>query len=118
MVLSVIIGVYIKWFLEKTGHEGLNNMLMAYEDKSAYAQCIFSFCEGPGIAPITFVGQAHGKIVSARGPLDFGWDPIFQPDGFTTTFAEMPKEEKNKISHRSKSLELLKRYLNEDATRE
>lgn len=29
-------GVYIKWFLEKTGHEGLNNMLAAYEDKSAY----------------------------------------------------------------------------------
>ena len=30
-------GIYIKWFLEKTGHEGLNNLLAAYEDKSAYA---------------------------------------------------------------------------------
>lgn len=36
-------GVYIKWFLDKTGHEGLNNLLAAYSDKSAYAQCIFSF---------------------------------------------------------------------------
>ena len=34
---------YIKWFLEKTGHTGLNNLLAAYEDKSAYAQCIFSY---------------------------------------------------------------------------
>ena len=36
-------GVYIKWFLEKTGHAGLNNLLAAYADKSAYAQCIFAF---------------------------------------------------------------------------
>ena len=34
------------------------------------------------------------------GPKEFGWDPIFQPDGFDKTFAEMAKEEKNKISHR------------------
>jgi hypothetical protein len=36
-------GPYIKWFLDKLGHEGLNNMLAAYEDKSGYAQCIFAF---------------------------------------------------------------------------
>ena len=41
-------GPYIKWFLEKTGHEGLNNLLAAYDDKSAYAQTIFSFTAGPG----------------------------------------------------------------------
>ena len=40
-------GPYVKWFLDKTGHEGLVNMLAAYEDKSAYAQCIFAYCEGP-----------------------------------------------------------------------
>ena len=38
----------LKWFLEKLGHEGLNNLLMAYPDKSAYAQCIVAYCEGPG----------------------------------------------------------------------
>ena len=41
-------GPYIKWFLDGTGHEGLNKMLEGFEDKSAYAECVFSFCAGPG----------------------------------------------------------------------
>lgn len=65
-------GVYIKWFLEKTGHDGLNNLLAAYVDKSAYAQCIFSFTPGPHVAPVVFTGRTNGTIVPARGPLDFG----------------------------------------------
>jgi len=104
-------GVYIKWFLEKTGHEGLNNMLAAYPDKSAYAQCIFSYSTGPGAEPVAFVGQTHGRIVPARGPSSFGWDPVFLPDGFETTFAEMRPGEKNAISHRYRALEKLKAHL-------
>jgi inosine triphosphate pyrophosphatase len=104
-------GIYIKWFLEKTGHVGLNNMLVAYTDKSAYAQCIFSYSEGPGSEPITFVGRTPGQIVPARGPTNFGWDPVFLPDGFDETYAEMNKETKNSISHRFRSLELVKAYL-------
>lgn len=107
-------GVYIKWFLDKTGHDGLNNMLMAYEDKTAYAQCIFSYCSGPGEEPITFVGRTNGKIVPARGPLDFGWDPIFLPDGFDQTYAEMPKDTKNAISHRFRALQGLRAFLFEN----
>ncbi|KAF3975565.1 hypothetical protein CMV_001186 [Castanea mollissima] len=95
-----------KWFLQKIGHEGLNNLLMAYEDKSGYALCAFSFALGPNAEPITFLGRTPGKIVPPRGPNDFGWDPIFQPDGYEQTYAEMPKEEKNNISHRSKALAL------------
>ncbi|KAJ4957191.1 hypothetical protein NE237_013974 [Protea cynaroides] len=106
-------GPYIKWFLEKIGHKGLNNLLMAYEDKSAYAMCVFSLALGPNVEPITFVGKTPGKIVLPRGPNDFGWDPIFQPDGYEQTYAEMPKEEKNKISHRSKSLSLVKSHFAE-----
>jgi len=62
----------LQWFLDKTGHEGLNNLLAAYTDKSAYAQCVFSLSLGPGHEPIVFVGRTEGKIVPARGPLDFG----------------------------------------------
>lgn len=36
----------------------------------------------------------------ARGPAAFGWDPIFQPDGFEETYAELDKAVKNTISHR------------------
>lgn len=103
-------GPYIKWFLEKIGHEGLNNLLVAYEDKSAYAQCIFSLAFGPDSEPLTFVGRTEGKIVPPRGPPNFGWDPIFQPDGYTQTYAEMPKEEKNRISHRGKALDKVKTH--------
>ncbi|XP_008804447.3 inosine triphosphate pyrophosphatase [Phoenix dactylifera] len=108
--LNGLPGPYIKWFLQKTGHEGLNNILMAYEDKTAYAMCIFSLALGPTEEPITFIGKTQGKIVHPRGPADFGWDPIFQPDGYDQTYAEMPKEEKNKISHRSKALAMVKSH--------
>jgi inosine triphosphate pyrophosphatase len=52
------------------------------------------------VEPITFVGQTPGRIVPARGPPDFGWDPIFEPDGFGQTYAELDKVTKNTISHR------------------
>eukprot|EP01135_Chromosphaera_perkinsii_P007094 Nk52_evm3s689 gene=Nk52_evmTU3s689 len=108
--LNGLPGPYIKWFLEKTGLDGLNNILAAYEDKSAYALCTFAYCEGPGCEPVLFRGKTDGKIVPARGPLDFGWDPVFEPEGYTQTYAEMDKSVKNKISHRGRSLDLVKEY--------
>jgi inosine triphosphate pyrophosphatase len=49
--------------------------------------------------------------VPARGPKDFGWDPVFQPNGFDQTYDEMPKSIKNTISHRCKALGKLKEFL-------
>ncbi|EPS59485.1 hypothetical protein M569_15321, partial [Genlisea aurea] len=89
---------------------GLNNLLMAYEDKSAYALCVFSLALGPNVEPVTFIGKTPGIIVPARGPNNFGWDPVFQPDGYEQTYAEMLKEEKNKISHRYRALAQVKSY--------
>lgn len=109
-------GPYIKWFLEKTGHAGLNNILAAYSDKSAYAQCIFSFTPGPDCEPITFDGRTPGKIVPARGDNAFGWDPVFEPDeSGGKTYAEMDKDAKNQISHRRRALDKLTTYLRENA---
>ncbi|CAE7358796.1 unnamed protein product, partial [Symbiodinium microadriaticum] len=83
-------GSYIKWFSEKLGLAGLNKLLAAYEDKSAYAQCLFTLCAGPGREVRVFDGRTEGKIVEARGPEDFGWDPIFEPlEGGGKTFAEL-----------------------------
>ncbi|WIA19441.1 hypothetical protein OEZ86_005779 [Tetradesmus obliquus] len=104
-------GPYIKWFLEKLGHDGLNRMLAGFDDKSAYAQCIFAYSPGPDAEPITFVGRTEGAIVPARGPADFGWDPVFQPDGFRETYAEMDKGVKNTISHRYRALDKLRAHL-------
>ena len=88
-------GPYIKDFLNAAGREGLYKMLHGFEDKSAYAQCIFGFCEGPDAAPVTFVGRCPGKIVAPTGENNFGWDPIFMPDGFDKTFAELDVDTKN-----------------------
>lgn len=72
-----------KWFMKDLGHEGLNNLLVAYEDKGAKAVCTFGFSQGPGHEPILFQGITQGKIVPARGPANFGWDPIFEYEGQT-----------------------------------
>ncbi|EZA50486.1 hypothetical protein DMN91_009624 [Ooceraea biroi] len=104
-------GPYVKWFLEKLGPEGLHRMLAGWEDKSAEAVCTFAYCPGEDNADVLlFQGRTQGTIVSPRGPRDFGWDPCFQPLDYDKTYAELPKEEKNKISHRSKALEKLKDY--------
>jgi inosine triphosphate pyrophosphatase len=65
--------------------DGINQMLSGFEDKSAYALCTFAYCEGPDSEPIVFEGTCDGKIVNSRGHTNFGWDSIFQPDGFNQT---------------------------------
>eukprot|EP00903_Cladosiphon_okamuranus_P012851 g12008.t2 len=104
-------GPYIKWFMDGTGHEGLNSILAGFSDKTAYAQCVFAFCAGPGKEVKIFDGRTAGSIVPARGPTNFGWDPVFQPEGRDVTYAEMPKEDKNAISHRGRALGMLKEYV-------
>ncbi|EFC50513.1 predicted protein [Naegleria gruberi] len=106
-------GPYIKWFLEKCGHEGLNKMLVEWEDDCCDDGC---GCCGEvelDLNPKVIRGETTGDIVlprSAEGPA-FGWDPIFQPTGFTQTFAEMTKEQKNTISHRYKAFQALQAAL-------
>lgn len=105
-------GVYIKWFLEEVGHLGLNALLDGFDDRSAYAQCVFALCAGPGRPVRVFVGRTPGRIVPPRGPEDFGWDPVFEPDeGGGKTYAEMDKAKKNAISHRGRALAKLRAFL-------
>ncbi|KAF8473840.1 inosine triphosphate pyrophosphatase-like protein [Kalaharituber pfeilii] len=98
-------GPYIKWFMKGIGHEGLNNLLAAYEDKSAESVCTFAYCAGQGEEVKIFQGRTTGKIVPPRGPGDFGWDAVFEYEG--QTYAEMDKDYKNQISHRGKALKKL-----------
>lgn len=61
-----------------------------------------------------FEGIVKGTIIDApRGNGGFGYDPVFIPDGYTQTFAEMSLIEKNKISHRARALAKLTAYLQE-----
>ena len=74
-------GPYIKDFLGKLGHDGLNKLLAGFDDKGATALCTFAYCEGADAEPILFEGTAEGKIVPPRGPNAFGWDPIIEING-------------------------------------
>lgn len=103
-------GPYIKWFLEKLQPDGLCRLLTDWEDKRARAVCTLAFAESANETPVIFQGVVEGMIVCPRGSSDFGWDPIFQPQDHTKTFAEMNKEEKNKISHRSLAVEAFRKH--------
>jgi len=60
-----------------------------------------------------FEGIVDGIIISERkGIKGFGYDPVFLPDGYHDTFAEMPLAEKNKISHRARAVNKLVEFLN------
>ncbi|XP_040216060.1 inosine triphosphate pyrophosphatase [Rana temporaria] len=110
-------GPYIKWFLDKLKPEGLHRMLAGFDDKSAYALCTFAYSTGnPDDPVLLFRGKTLGQIVSPRGPRDFGWDPCFQPDGFEQTYAELPKEVKNSISHRYRALKEMSEYFIQNNT--
>ncbi len=59
-----------------------------------------------------FEGVVEGTVTNEpRGDSGFGYDPIFVPDGFDKTFAQMTLEQKNKISHRAKAMAKLAQFL-------
>ena len=61
-----------------------------------------------------FEGIVSGTIAeSPRGEAGFGYDPVFVPKGYQQTFAELPSDLKNKISHRANAIEKLLHFLNE-----
>ena len=60
----------------------------------------------------TFEGIVRGTILTERrGTAGFGYDPVFVPEGYSETFAEMGSEEKNRISHRARAVQKLADFL-------
>ena len=72
---------------------------------------ILSFQKDGG-APFFFKGECEGQLTfPPRGNQNFGFDPVFIPQGDTRTFAEMTKAEKSQFSHRSKALKSFLEYI-------
>jgi XTP/dITP diphosphohydrolase len=92
--------------------EKLLRELQDARDRSARFYCVIALARS-GQLMTTAVGVVAGTITeSARGETGFGYDPIFVPNGFSETFAELPSETKNKISHRAQAAAALLRHFN------
>jgi XTP/dITP diphosphohydrolase len=77
--------------------------------RSARFRCALALAHH-GKVLATFDSAVEGTVIeSPRGSKGFGYDPVFVPSGFKETFAELPDETKNRISHRAKALEKFKR---------
>lgn len=89
----------------------LLEVLDGVDDRRARFRTVVALVEADGTAH-TFEGICTGTITTEpRGDGGFGYDPLFQPDGYDQTFAEMPPEIKNEISHRRKALDALCAFL-------
>ena len=108
--LNGLPGPLIKWFLQTIGNDGLSNLAEKLGNNKAIAKTIIGYAKNPEKVHF-FEGVIKGKIVKPQGETTFGWDPIFLPDGYEKTFAQMDKEEKNKISMRRQALNKLKEFL-------
>ncbi len=74
-------------------------------------RCALALARGGRILK-TFEGVVEGTIVNAsRGSAGFGYDPVFQPQGFDRTFGELSAAEKNRISHRARAIRSLRAAL-------
>jgi XTP/dITP diphosphohydrolase len=63
---------------------------------------------------VQFEGEIKGQIIDRpRGSLGFGYDPIFVPNGFSLTFAEMTIEQKNSIAHRAMALQKFLKFIDQ-----
>ncbi len=89
----------------------IENELSDSKDRSAYFTCVLALCRPDGVVE-TIEGRIDGAIAKApRGTKGHGYDPIFVPNGYGITFAEMDEKEKNRISHRGLATKnLVKRF--------
>ena len=86
--------------------------LAPHEDKSAKFVCCMTLTSPTGEILQQITGECHGKITEHQtGSNGFGYDPIFIPEGYNSTMAELSEQEKNKISHRGKALREMLEFL-------
>lgn len=113
-------GVYSARYAGEDGNDAKNNVkLLAMmsdvpmEERTAKFVSVITMVYPDG-ETLVARGECRGHIIfEEKGDNGFGYDPLFVPEGFTKTFAELTGEEKNKISHRASALRELERLLKE-----
>ena len=103
-------GPFIKWFEETLGIDGLYALAERYGNDRATSSTLIGYLDEAG-GEHYFEGSIQGRIVAPRGDKDFGYGPIFLPDGTERTFGEMEREEKYRVSSRGIAFRKLKEHL-------
>lgn len=103
-------GPLIKWFLEKLGSRGLYKLTKKLGNNQAVAKTIIGYARDKDHIRF-FTGAIKGQIVPPKGDHSFGWNDIFQPEGYSKTFAQMSLKEKNAISMRGLAVAKLREFL-------
>ena len=84
-----------------------------YAKRDARFVCCIAMASGGEVK--TFLGYVKGRIgTEPKGGKGFGYDPVFYPEGYDRTFAEMKSAEKNALSHRGQALKELQKHLKEE----
>lgn len=108
-------GVYSARYagVQKNAEDNINKLLKELESKdSRTARFETSIALNLGEKRLFFTGEVFGKITHTRkGSKGFGYDPVFKPTGHDQTFAELPLEIKNSISHRGRAIQKLLSHL-------
>lgn len=108
--LNGLPGPLIKWFMQRLGVDGICQLIDKYENRKAEARTVIGYAKNPNEIYF-FEGSIKGEIVKPSGETNFGWDPIFKPEGQDKTFQQMTKEEKNMISMRRIAAQKLNDFL-------
>jgi XTP/dITP diphosphohydrolase len=111
-------GIYSARFAGENATDSDNNQKLMEQlkhvetqSRTAHFLCIIAICTPEG-ETYTVEGKCEGHIGwELRGEQGFGYDPLFVPDGYEKSFAELGEKVKNKISHRGKALEQAKSVL-------
>jgi XTP/dITP diphosphohydrolase len=86
--------------------------LMTPEQRTAQFVTTLCWINNPQALPEFFTGSVKGTLaLHPKGTAGFGYDPLFVPDGFSETFAELGIETKNTMSHRARALQALLTHL-------
>ncbi|MBY5958879.1 RdgB/HAM1 family non-canonical purine NTP pyrophosphatase [Membranicola marinus] len=104
---------------QRSASDNMNKLLwelQSHPNRKAHFKTIVAYLDPTGKLS-TFEGIMKGEITTApRGKKGFGYDPIFQPEGYDKTFGELDEDIKNEISHRAKAMAKFLAFLKQKST--
>jgi XTP/dITP diphosphohydrolase len=104
-------GVYSSYVFRTVGCDGILRLMEGVKNRSARFECCIGFLV-PGKEPHMLKGVAQGSIAEKKAGIGgFGYDPVFVPEGYTKTYAQIDIPEKNKISHRGMAISMFLKEL-------